>query len=110
MSHAFAGQLALVAGPGAPVTHGLTPESCEGGSSDVIDEHETRTMSVGDSQMVLAVSDRELAQTERLRSIRPQPSAIGLEVAQTVADAVRIGVHVGRVCLDVAECDAALGG
>ena len=65
-------------------------------------------MSVTDCQMVLAVSDRELAQTEWLRSIRPQPSAIGLEVAQTVADAVRIGV--GRVCLDVAESDAALGG
>ena len=57
---------------------------------------------------VLTVSDRELAQTERLRSIRPQPSAIGLEVAQAVADAVRIGAS--RVCLDVAECDATLGG
>ena len=65
-------------------------------------------MSIGDSQMVLAVGDRELAQTERCRSIRSQPSAIGLEVAQTVADAVRIGAS--RVCLDVAECDAALGG
>ena len=58
--------------------------------------------------MILALSERQLAQTEWLGTIRSLSGAVGLEVAQPVADTVRIGV--GRVSLDMAQCDAALGG
>ena len=59
-------------------------------------------------KIILALSERQLAQTEWLGMIRSLSGAVGLEVAQPVADTVRIGA--GRVSLDMAQCDAALGG
>ena len=75
--------------------------------SDVVDEHETGAVGVGCGQMILALSDGQLAQTEWLGTIRSLSGAVGLEVAQPVADTVRIGA--GRVSLDMAQRDAALG-
>ena len=58
--------------------------------------------------MILTLSEGQLAQTEWLGTIRSLSGAVCLEVAQPVTDTVRI--VVGRVSLDMAQRDAALGG
>ena len=77
----------------------------EGG---VVDEHETGAVGAGCGQMIL--SEGQLAQTEWLGTIRSLSGAVGLEVAQPVADAVRIGAGRVSLAIDMAQCDAALGG
>ena len=106
--HGLAGQFALTADLCGPVSHGQALQPGQSSSADVVDEHEAGAVGVGCGQMILALSEGQLAQTEWLGTIRSLSGAVGLEVAQPVADTVRIGA--GRVSLDMAQCDAALGG
>ena len=106
MGHGLAGQFSLTADLCGPVSHGQTLQPDQGSPTDIVDEHETRDVGVGCGQMILALSEGQLAQTEWLGTIRSLSGAVGLEVAQPVADTVRIGA--GRVRLDMAQCDAAM--
>jgi hypothetical protein len=108
MGHGLAGQFALTDDLCGPVSHGQTLQPDQSSPTDVVDEHDTGAVRVGCGQMILALSEGQLAQTEWLGTIRSLSGAAGLEVAQPVADTVRIGA--GRVSLDTAQCDAALGG
>ena len=108
MGHGLAGQFALTADLCGPVSHGQTLQPDQGSPTDIVDEHETGAVGVGCGQMILALSEGQLAQTEWLGTIRSLSGAVGLEVAQPVADTVRIGA--GRVSLDMAQCGAAIGG
>ena len=51
--------------------------------------------------VLLALAERELRQIGRRRSLRTSPRDVGLIIAQTVADAVRIDAV--RVSLDVTQ-------
>ena len=101
MDYGLAGQFALTADLRGPVSQGQSLQPDQSSPTDVVDEHETGAVGVGCGQMILALSEGQLAQTEGLGTIRSLSGAVGLEVAQPVADTVRIGA--GRVSLDMAQ-------
>ena len=65
MGHSLAGQFALTADLCGPVSHGQTLQPDQGSPTDIVDEHETGAVGVGCGQIILALSERQLAQTER---------------------------------------------
>src|SRR5665648_859485 len=78
------------------------------GAAYVVDDHERRSglrRRPPHADVVLALLQRELEQAQRLRLQRLEASAVGLEVAEPIADAVH--VRVARVSLHVLQRECA---